>query len=88
MRDYGILHELNGRYSLKFKRFFPVSQEEVFSNVTSPEHFMQWYPFTTGEMEVKLGGQIAFDEVKGQRTQQQLQNWKSHICLVSVKLMI
>lgn len=65
MKDYGTLHELNGRYILKFERFFSVIPEDVFSILTSPEHFMQWYPFATGEMDVKLGGQIAFDDGGG-----------------------
>lgn len=65
MKDYGTLHELNGRYILKFERFFSVIPEDVFSILTSPEHFMQWYPFATGEMDVKLGGQIAFDDGVG-----------------------
>lgn len=65
MKDYGTLHELNGRYILKFERLFSVNPEVVFSILTSPGHFMQWYPFATGKMDVKLGGQIAFDDGEG-----------------------
>lgn len=65
MKDYGTLHELNGRYILKFERFFSVIPEDVYSILTSPEQFMQWYPFATGEMEIKIGGQIAFNDGEG-----------------------
>lgn len=65
MKDYGTLHELNGRYILKFERSFSVNPEVVFSILTSPGHFMQWYPFATGKVDVKLGGQIAFADGEG-----------------------
>ncbi|MFL0582921.1 hypothetical protein ACH0B6_10130 [Solibacillus silvestris] len=37
MKDYGTLHELNGRYILKFEQFFSVIPEDVFFILTSPE---------------------------------------------------
>ena len=60
-----MVHYMNGRYIFKFERFFPVSPEDVFSILTSSEYFMQWYPFATGEMDVRIGGQIAFDDGEG-----------------------
>lgn len=65
MNDYGTLQELTGRYVLKFERFFALSPEEVFSILTSSEYFLQWYPFATGEMDLRIGGHIAFDDGEG-----------------------
>lgn len=65
MDDCGTLHELNGRYILKFERFFTFSPEEVFSILTNSEYFLQWYPFAAGEMDLKIGGPIDFDDGEG-----------------------
>ena len=65
MNEYGTLHEVNGRYALKFERFSPHNPEEVFSILTNSRYFSQWYPFAIGEMDLRLGGQIAFDDGEG-----------------------
>jgi uncharacterized protein YndB with AHSA1/START domain len=65
MNEYGTLHESSGRYALKFERFFPHNPEEVFRVITNPSYFSQWYPFATGDMDLRLGGKIAFDDGEG-----------------------
>ncbi|WP_233275771.1 SRPBCC domain-containing protein [Salibacterium aidingense] len=65
MSDYGTLHEDNGRYALRFERYFPYSPGDVFQIVTNPDDFVQWYPFATGEMDLRTGGEIAFDDGEG-----------------------
>ncbi len=65
MNDYGTLHKSNGRYALRFERFFPHNTEDVFHVITSPSYFSQWYPFATGEMDLRLGGKIGFDDGEG-----------------------
>lgn len=65
MNEYGTLHESNGRYALRFERFFPHNPEDVFLVITNPSYFSQWYPFATGEMDLRLGGKIAFDDGEG-----------------------
>jgi uncharacterized protein YndB with AHSA1/START domain len=65
MNNFGTLHESNGRFALRFQRFFPHNQEEVFLTITNPSYFSQWYPFATGEMDLRIGGSIAFDDGEG-----------------------
>ncbi|WP_449536433.1 SRPBCC family protein [Ferdinandcohnia sp. Marseille-Q9671] len=65
VNEYGTLHEENGCYFLRFERFFPHSPEEVFNYLTDPNSFTQWYPFATGEMDIRLGGEINFDDGEG-----------------------
>jgi uncharacterized protein YndB with AHSA1/START domain len=65
MNEYGTLHELNGRFALRFERFFFHNPEDVFRAITNPSYFSQWYPFATGEMDLRLGGKIAFDDGEG-----------------------
>ena len=65
MNDYGTLHKLNGRYALRFERTFSQNLEDVFLIITNPSSFSQWYPFATGEMDLRLGGKIAFDDGEG-----------------------
>ena len=65
MNEYGTLHESNGRYVLRFERFFTQNTEDVFGIITNPSFFSQWYPFATGEMDLRLGGEIAFDDGEG-----------------------
>ena len=65
MNEYGLLHESNGRYALRFERFFPHNSEDVSLVITNPSYFSQWYPFATGEMDLRLGGKIAFDDGEG-----------------------
>lgn len=65
MNEYGTLHKSNGRYALRFERFFPHNPEGVFRVITNPSFFTQWYPFATGEMDLRLGGKIAFDDGEG-----------------------
>ncbi|WP_101845593.1 SRPBCC family protein [Halobacillus sp. Marseille-P3879] len=65
MDEYGKLFPSNGRYALQFERFFPFSCEKVFQVITDPEAFTKWYPFATGEMDLKEGGRIQFDDGEG-----------------------
>ncbi|WP_426249058.1 SRPBCC domain-containing protein [Paenibacillus pabuli] len=65
MSEYGTLHESNGRYALRFERSFHHNPEDVFLVITKPSSFAQWYPFATGEMDLRLGGMIAFDDGEG-----------------------
>lgn len=65
MTENGTFNESNGRYSLRFERSFSQKAEEVFAVLTDPGTFTQWYPFATGEMDVRLGGEIAFDDGEG-----------------------
>ncbi|MFG6147394.1 SRPBCC family protein [Halobacillus sp. B23F22_1] len=65
MSKYGTFHEVNGRYALRFERNFQYSPEEVFRVITDPDSFMQWYPFATGEMDLRPGGKIGFDDGEG-----------------------
>jgi uncharacterized protein YndB with AHSA1/START domain len=65
MNQFGTLHESNGRYALRFERFFSYKIEDVFRFITNPIYFSQWYPFATGEMDLRSGGKIAFDDGEG-----------------------
>lgn len=65
MNEYGTLHESNSRYALRFERFFTRNPEDVFLVLTNPSYFSQWYPFATGAMDLRLGGNIAFDDGEG-----------------------
>ncbi|EQB35300.1 MULTISPECIES: SRPBCC family protein [Virgibacillus] len=65
MNQLGTLHGSNGRYAIRFKRFFFYQPKEVFRVITNPSYFSQWYPFATGEMNLRLGGKIAFDDGEG-----------------------
>lgn len=39
--------------------------EAVFQFITNPNYFSQWYPFATGEMDLRIGGKISFDDGEG-----------------------
>ena len=39
MNQYGTLHESNGRYALRFERFFPHNPEDVSLVITNPSYF-------------------------------------------------
>lgn len=65
MDEYGTVYESNGRYVLKFVRFYGKSIEDVFRIITNPTLFTKWYPFATGEMGLKIGGKISFDDGEG-----------------------
>ncbi|MGM0852713.1 MAG: SRPBCC family protein [Bacillota bacterium] len=65
MNEYGTLHESNGSYALRFERILPHHLEDVFRVITNPSYFSQWFPFATGEMDLRLGGKIAFDDGEG-----------------------
>lgn len=65
MNEYGTLHESNGRYALRFVRSFHHNPEDVFLVITNPSSFAQWSPFATEEMDLRLGGRIAFDDGEG-----------------------
>ncbi|WP_223701030.1 SRPBCC family protein [Sutcliffiella deserti] len=62
---YGTLQKSDSRFALRFERFFSQDSEEVFLAITNPSFFSQWYPFATGEMDLRMGGQIAFDDGEG-----------------------
>lgn len=65
MNEFGTLHESNGRYALRFERYFFSKPENIFPTIIDPSSFSQWYPFATGEMDLKLGGKIGFDDGEG-----------------------
>ncbi|MCC5895545.1 MAG: SRPBCC family protein [Alkalibacterium sp.] len=65
MHDYGTLNETDDRFSLKFERFYSQNQEAVFNVITDPNAFSQWYPFATGQMDLKVGGKIECDDGEG-----------------------
>ncbi|SEM77250.1 Uncharacterized conserved protein YndB, AHSA1/START domain [Mesobacillus persicus] len=65
MSNYGSLHEKEGRQVLVFERNYPFSPEKVFRFLTEPVFFTQWYPFATGEMDLRVGGKIKFDDGEG-----------------------
>lgn len=59
------LHSENGRYVLRIERRFAHPQRKVWRSITEPEHFRQWYPFSTGEMDLRVGGRLGFDDGEG-----------------------
>ncbi|MBU9721714.1 MULTISPECIES: SRPBCC family protein [Bacillaceae] len=65
MSDYGRLLEKDGRSVLVFERKYPFSPKEVFRYITDPHYFTQWYPFATGDMDIRVGGKIKFDDGEG-----------------------
>ena len=65
MRNYGSLYEKEGRHVLVFERNYPFSPEKVFRDLTDPDYFTQWYPFATGDMDLRVGGKIKFDDGEG-----------------------
>ncbi|PPA69520.1 SRPBCC family protein [Jeotgalibacillus proteolyticus] len=65
MNNYGTLQESNNRYALRFERLFTKSAKEVYSALTNPKVFSEWYPFATGEMDLRIGGRISFDDGEG-----------------------
>ncbi|SES63579.1 Uncharacterized conserved protein YndB, AHSA1/START domain [Oceanobacillus limi] len=65
MNNYGKLEKNEGRYVLVFERPYPFNPEEVFRVLTNPDFFTQWYPFATGEMDLRVGGKIQFDDGEG-----------------------
>lgn len=65
MSIYGSLHEKEGRQVLVFERNYPFNPEKVFRMITDPDHFIQWYPFATGDMDLSVGGMIKFDDGEG-----------------------
>lgn len=65
MNEFGTLHESNGLYELRFERTYSRDKEEIFDIITNPEYFKQWYPFATGEMDLRVGGEIQFDDGEG-----------------------
>ncbi|WP_078381842.1 SRPBCC family protein [Sutcliffiella halmapala] len=67
MNKYGTIHEIEGRYALKFVRLFSQKSESVFKSMTSPAQFVQWYPFATEEMDLKTGGVLRFDDGEGSK---------------------
>ncbi|MGP4081550.1 SRPBCC family protein [Pseudalkalibacillus sp. R45] len=67
MNEYGTLHKKDGRHALRFDRVFPYTAEEVFHVITDADKFVKWYPFATGEMDLKVGGKIQFDDGEGSK---------------------
>ncbi|CAM4204736.1 Activator of Hsp90 ATPase-like -like protein [Lacicoccus alkaliphilus] len=74
MTEYGRLHESNGCYILRFEKFTLHHPEEVFSTLTDPDHFAEWYPFATGEMDQRSVARLLSMMGKGRHTVRQLQN--------------
>ncbi len=44
---------------------FSDKPEVIFQFVTNYNYFSQWYPFATGEMDLRIGGEISFDDGEG-----------------------
>ncbi|WP_088034641.1 SRPBCC family protein [Evansella clarkii] len=65
MSNYGRLYERDGRNILVFKRKYSYSPEKVFRFITEPDYFTRWYPFATGDMDLRVGGKIKFDDGEG-----------------------
>ena len=65
MNKYGTLYETHGRFALRFERYYTKNPEDVFRTITNPNDFTQWYPFATGEMDLRVGGEIVFDDGEG-----------------------
>jgi len=65
MTKYGNFYQSDGRYIIKFDRLLPHSVDTVWDTLTDPKKFSKWYPFATGEMDLKRGGKIAFDDGEG-----------------------
>ncbi|WP_078427421.1 SRPBCC domain-containing protein [Alkalihalobacterium alkalinitrilicum] len=65
MSNYGSLHEKEERNVLVFERKYPFSPVKVFRSITDPDHFTQWYPFATGDIDLCVGGKIKFDDGEG-----------------------
>ncbi len=65
MSNYGSLHEKEGRQVLIFERSYPYSPEVVFRYITEPDYFTGWYPFATGDSDLRIGGKIKFDDGEG-----------------------
>ncbi|PYZ96667.1 hypothetical protein CR205_13285 [Alteribacter lacisalsi] len=65
MNNYGSLYEKEGRNVLVFERQYPYSPETIFPYISEPAYFTQWYPFATGEMDLRVGGKIMFDDSEG-----------------------
>ncbi|MGN8646539.1 SRPBCC domain-containing protein [Gracilibacillus sp. HCP3S3_G5_1] len=63
--NYGTLSQHNGRYSLTFEYEFLLSPDKVFDTLIDPPSFIQWYPFATTEMDIKVGGKLKFDDGEG-----------------------
>lgn len=59
------LRTVDGRAVLRIERRLAHPPEKVWRAVTQPEHFFQWYPMHTGEMELREGGAIRFDDGEG-----------------------
>ncbi|UTR10271.1 SRPBCC family protein [Evansella sp. LMS18] len=65
MSNYGRLYEKEGREVLVFERTYPFAPDKVFRFVTEPDYFTRWYPFATGDMDLRVGGKIKFDDGEG-----------------------
>ena len=65
MHPYGTLHKVDERYKIRFERDYAYSVEKVWDMVTQPQYFTQWYPFATGEMDLRIDGKIFFDDGEG-----------------------
>ena len=65
MHSYGTLHKVDERYKIRFERDYAYSVEKVWDMVTQPQYFTQWYPFATGEMDLRIDGKIFFDDGEG-----------------------
>lgn len=65
MSNYGSLLVKEGRQVLFFERKYLFSPDKVFHIITEPNSFIQWYPFATGEMDLRVGVKIKFDDGEG-----------------------
>jgi uncharacterized protein YndB with AHSA1/START domain len=63
---WGKLHSTDdGRIALRYERRFSHPPEKVWRVITEPAHFRQWYPFARGDMDLRVGGKIGFDDGEG-----------------------
>jgi len=65
MSEYGMLKKQEARFVLEFERNYPLNPNAVFGVVTNPVFFTQWYPFSTTDMDLRVGGKLKFDDGEG-----------------------
>jgi uncharacterized protein YndB with AHSA1/START domain len=59
------LSSVDGRAALRMERRLAHPPEKVWRALTEPDHLNQWYPFRVTELELRVGGRIAFDDGSG-----------------------
>jgi uncharacterized protein YndB with AHSA1/START domain len=59
------LRTVDGRVELRMERRLAHPPEKVWRALTEPDHLNRWYPFQATELELRVGGRIAFDDGTG-----------------------